>query len=254
MGEGKTAPERYSAQPPSYHARLRANSGGKGTVMDSLGRQARTGPPQPRTHHSTKTPSTAAPRPTPRNRASGACAISAAARRVAPGKAAKVKPSSASKSPSAAIRSPTGNGLAASLRRRRRLAALGIVEVAEEVGVGRQQEPRIVLLQARLVGLHRAVEGEEVRVPPVGFGEDAVALGVAFAAHLLAARRGVGDEHGDVAVGARPDALGELAAAAADLGGLALALGLHALEHRLAVGLGQVGAADAHVDHRDAEV
>ena len=40
----------------------------------------------------------------------------------------------------------------------------------------------------------------------------------------------------------------------AELGRLALALGLHALEDRLAVLLRQVGAADAHVDHRDAEL
>ena len=44
-----------------------------------------------------------------------------------------------------------------------------------------------------------------------------------------------------------------LRALAAELRGLALALGLHAVEDRLAVLLGQVGAADAHVDHIDAE-
>ena len=44
-----------------------------------------------------------------------------------------------------------------------------------------------------------------------------------------------------------------LRALGAELRGLALALGLHALVDRLAVLLGQVGAADAHVDHVDAE-
>ena len=55
-------------------------------------------------------------------------------------------------------------------------------------------------------------------------------------------------------VGARPDAPGLFLALGADLGGFLLALRLHAAIDRLGVGLRQVGAADAHVDHVDAEV
>jgi len=39
----------------------------------------------------------------------------------------------------------------------------------------------------------------------------------------------------------------------ADLRGLSLSLGLHAAENRQTVGLGQIGALDAHVHHGDAE-
>jgi hypothetical protein len=105
--------------------------------------------------------------------------------------------------------------------------------------------------QARLVGLHRAVEVKKSgRVERIR--EDAVALGVAFAADLLGLGGRVGDQHRHVAVGARPDLLGTLAALGAELRRLALALGLHALVDRLAVGFRQVGAADAHVDDVDA--
>ena len=50
----------------------------------------------------------------------------------------------------------------------------------------------------------------------------------------------------------RADFLRLLAALGAELGGLALPLGLHALIDRLAVLLRQIGAADAHVDDLDA--
>ncbi len=52
----------------------------------------------------------------------------------------------------------------------------------------------------------------------------------------------------------RADFLRPLSALRAELGRLALALGLHALIDRLAVLLRQVGAPDAHVDHLDAVV
>ena len=59
-------------------------------------------------------------------------------------------------------------------------------------------------LEAGLVGLHRAVEGEEVRILAEGLGEDAVALGVALAADAArTSRLRLGDQHRHVAVGAR---------------------------------------------------
>ena len=45
-----------------------------------------------------------------------------------------------------------------------------------------------------------------------------------------------------------------LVALGAQLAGLALAVGLHAVVDRLGVGLRQVGALDADVDHLDAQV
>ncbi len=69
---------------------------------------------------------------------------------------------------------------------------------------------------------------------------------------LLALRGRLGDENRDVAVGARADFLRALRALGAELRRLALAFGLHALIHRLAVLLRQIGAADADVDDLDA--
>src|SRR5207237_2684371 len=107
--------------------------------------------------------------------------------------------------------------------------AVGIAEVAEEVRVGPEQQPGIVLPQPRLVGLHRAVEGKEVRILAKSLGEDAVAFGVAFAARLLGLGGGFRDQHGHVAVRAGTNLLAALRSLRAELGRLALALGLHAL-------------------------
>src|SRR5262249_5193882 len=126
-------------------------------------------------------------------------------------------------------------------------------EIPEELGFGRQQHAGIAVLQPGFERLHGAVEREEIRVAPERVGEDAVALGIALAADLLAPRRGIGDDHGGVAVGPRPDLLGALLPLRAELGRLALAFGLHPAVHGLAVLLRQVGAADAHVHHVDAE-
>ena len=59
----------------------------------------------------------------------------------------------------------------------------------------------------RFVGLHGAVEGEEIRILAVGVGKDAVALGVALAADLLGLRIGFRHQHGHVAVGLGADLL-----------------------------------------------
>ena len=108
------------------------------------------------------------------------------------------------------------------------------------------------MAQAGLVGLHRAIEREEIQIPAERLGEDAVSFAVALAADLLGLGRRLGHQHGDVAVGLGADFLRLLAALGAELGRLALPLGLHALIHRLAVLLRQIGAADSHVHHRDA--
>ena len=54
---------------------------------------------------------------------------------------------------------------------------------------GRSRKRVSFALQPVLIGLHRAVEGEEVGILAVGLGEDAVALGVAVAARLLGLSR-----------------------------------------------------------------
>src|SRR5690606_6112589 len=99
---------------------------------------------------------------------------------------------------------------------------------------------------------HGSVEGEEIGILVVGLRKNPVALGVALTADLLALGIGFGEQHRDVAIGARADFLGALRALGAELGGFALALGLHPLIHRLAVLLGQIGTPDSHVDHGDA--
>ena len=140
-----------------------------------------------------------------------------------------------------------GFGAAASRRMAGRIG-----KEAEELGIRPQQEAGVVGAKPGLVGRHRTVEGEELRIPAIGLGEQAVAFGVAHAARLLGGRIGFGNDDGRLAIGLGTDLLRLLAALGAELGGLALPLGLHALIDRLAVLLRQIGAADTHVDHLDA--
>ena len=109
------------------------------------------------------------------------------------------------------------------------------------------------MAQPGLVSLHRAIKIEKVGVPAEGIGKDLVAPAVPFAPDLLGPRGRIGDQNGDVAVGARAYLLRALRALRAELGRLALPLGLHALIYRLAVLLGKVGAPDTHVDDGDAQ-
>ena len=91
------------------------------------------------------------------------------------GAAAQSRPSMTSTRPNATMKSLIAS--AGRWRDRPRIA-----EVAEELAVGRQQHARVAGLHALLIGLHGAVEGEKVRIAAKGLGEDAVALGIAFAA------------------------------------------------------------------------
>src|ERR1700681_3696496 len=61
-----------------------------------------------------------------------------------------------------------------------------IAEIAEKARIRRQQHARVAGVQAVLIGLHGSIEREEVRVTSIGVGIDAVALGIALAARLLA--------------------------------------------------------------------
>src|SRR5690348_2561457 len=177
---------------------------------------------QPRIAQTMTRPSTALARPTTRSIVSGVSSTAVTARLAECGDAAKTSPSMTKTSPIATRKSdmeakpelrPRGRSTLRRWRwrlRRRRAGrgrrgrpaelALGIQEVSEELRVGLDDEPGIALLEARLIGLHRAVEGEEIRVLAERVGEDAVALGVALAAQLLALRRRLGHDDGRVAV------------------------------------------------------
>src|SRR6195256_2824041 len=245
-------------------------------------------------NHTSSNPSSALANPTSRKTASGVSSTAVTARLAASGNAAQTTPSMTKTSPSATKKSdmdsdleldsdldlrlaPTRRGppnstrccrrrgrqcgRLCSRRRGRRgragsaaLLAARIREVAEEFRIGPDDQPRVALPQTGLIGLHRAVEAEECGIPAVGLREDAVALGVALAARLLGLGGRIGHQHGDVAVGAGTDFLRLLGALRAEFLRFALALRLHALVDRLAVLLRQIGAPDAHVDHRDAEL
>src|SRR5262249_21979476 len=118
-----------------------------------------------------------------------------------------------------------------------RLAAW-ITEEAEEIRVRPQQQARVAFLQSLLVGLHGPIEREEIRVLAIGLSEDAIALGIAVAAHALGCRRRLGREDGYVAIGLGADLLRAPAALGTELRSFLLPLGLHALIDRLAVLLG----------------
>src|ERR1700722_20712838 len=134
-----------------------------------------------------------------------------------------------------------------SVRASRRRFARRIAEIAEEIRIRPQHQVRVAVLHAAFVGLHRAIEAKESRILAIGLGIDAIALGVPLATHLLGLGRGVGQQHRDVAIGPGSDLLALLAALGAELGRLALPLGLHALIDRLAVLLRQVDTAGADV-------
>jgi len=75
---------------------------------------------------------------------------------------------------------------------------------------------------------------------------------LAVPARLLAALRCVGNQNGDVAIGAGADLLALLAPLSTEFGRLALTFGLHALIDRLAVLRRKIGAADPNVEDRKA--
>src|SRR5271165_6474851 len=185
------------------------------------------------------TPMSAAPRPTPRSLFGSSRAAAAMRLRICSVNPAISKPSMAKTRPIAAAKSRMSfrlgrrrrrGGRRRSLWRRRRRG-----EVTEEVRLGAHQRPGLPVLESALVGLHRAVEGEELRVGAVGLGEDAVAFAVALAADLLGLLLRLGGDDGDLAVRLRPDLLSLLRALRAIGGRALLPLGLHAVEHRLGI-------------------
>src|ERR1700759_3047255 len=208
--------------------------------------------------------------PTARSTLSGVASALFIALRIQAGLAANISPSSTNRIPRPMRKSANAMDLIGleppfivyrrdfcpcplvALRLRRRRGSGGIAEVAEEIGVRLEQEAGIAALQAVLIGRHRAVEREEVRILAIRLGKQPVALGVALATGLLGLRVRLGHDHRRLAVGVGTDFLRLLPALRAELGRFALALGLHALIDRLAVLLRQIGAADTYVDYLDA--
>ena len=126
-------------------------------------------------------------------------------------------------------------------------------EVPEEVRLRTDKGARPPVIEAVLIGLHRAVEGEKLRVGAIGLGEDAVALAVALAADLLGLLLSLRKDDGDLAVRLGLDRLALLRPLRAVGGGALLPLGLHAAEYGLRVFGRQVGALDAHIDDGEAK-
>src|SRR5579883_2833387 len=158
----------------------------------------------------------AAQRPNRRRRLASVLAACAILSRIVSVKSASSKPSIAKTRPIAAEKSRILLGRLARRRRRRfRLRRRGRRrrrKKAEEIRFRTEHEARVAGFERRLIGLHRAVEGEEVRVLAIGFGEDAVALGVALAANLLGFLLRLGDRHRDLAIGFGLDLLALLRA------------------------------------------
>src|SRR5262245_8592049 len=96
------------------------------------------------------------------------------------------------------------------------------------------------------VGLHRTIEGEEVLVLVKGVCKDLISGCIALTSDLLRFRCCLRDQHGDFAIRARPNFLCTLRALRAELRGLALTFGLHALINGLAILLREVGASDTY--------
>ena len=103
------------------------------------------------------------------------------------------------------------------------------------------------------IGVHRAIELEELRVLLERRRKGRVALRFALAAQDFRFLLRLGDRLDDLAVGLGADALRRLAAAGAQPFGFGEALGLHAIEGLLRNLRREVGAADAHVGDLDAE-
>ena len=100
--------------------------------------------------------------------------------------------------------------------------------------------------------MHRAVKGEEVGIPTIRFGKDAVSLGITLAPRLIGLLLRIGAKHDHVAVGLRRYPLRLLGSLRAVLGRLAGALGLHAAVHLLgnqdAARIGDPLQPDSNVD------
>ena len=188
---------RANAAPPWAPARRPAPAVNLGSARPArksrLRAPARSEDFTPATAQTRAMPRVTASRPTRRRRSGSMRAIASSASRIRAGASASASPSmiATSPRPSSSVVSHSGPRPALARRRRRRRRArpapapparLRRVQVVEEGAVGLDHQRGVVGRQRAAVGVHRAHEGEELRIGAVGLGQDAVALGVALAA------------------------------------------------------------------------
>src|SRR6266568_9009592 len=106
----------------------------------------------------------------------------------------------------------------------RALAAAGLLQVLEELGVRVEHHQVALAAERRLVGLEAAVEGVELGILPIRSGIDRRRLGVAVALGLLRRPVRVGEDHLTLPIGVGADLLRLRRALRAQFVGDALAL------------------------------
>src|SRR5262249_49431739 len=125
-------------------------------------------------------------------------------------------------------------------------------EILKELSVRLEQHSRVFSGKARLIGLDRSVESEEIAITIEGGGENGIALGIAVAANLFGLGVRFCYKDGNFAISARADFLSALVSKGAEFCRLALAFSLHPLINGLAVLLRQIGSSDAQVQQSNA--
>src|SRR5258708_7719423 len=197
------------------------------------------------------TPASMLPKPAMRNSRSWASSSRLSARFTPRGLRNGAMPSNIRNSPSAASRSErfsaTPLGWARSAPRGARLG--GVLQIPEEVPVGRQHQQVALLAEGMLVGLEAAVEGVEVRVLGVGARVSLRGSRIALAAHPQRIALGIRQDHRALALGRGADAgTRALALGAQAARGLGEAL-FHALVDARRHLIGQIHALHSHVHH-----
>ena len=125
--------------------------------------------------------------------------------------------------------------------------AVGRAEEAEEVRFWADHHARIAWFQPRLIGLHRAIEGEKIGILAIGLSEDAVSFRIAFASGLVGLLLRVATQDDDIAIGLGGDLLRLFGPLRAIFRRFARAFALHPAEDFFRDLLRQVRAADSHV-------
>jgi hypothetical protein len=126
-------------------------------------------------------------------------------------------------------------------------------EVPEELRRRRQHHGRAGIGQRLAVGVHRAVELEELGVSRESLGKDPVAFAIALASDDFRITGGFGDDLDNLTVGDGANTLRCLVASCTDQFGFGQTFGLHPFVGLLRDFLGEVGPADAHVIDAQAE-
>jgi hypothetical protein len=125
-------------------------------------------------------------------------------------------------------------------------------EIAEEIRLWANDHPRIAAFQSGFIGLHRAIEGEEIGILAEALGENPVPFRIPFAAGLVGLAPRIAEQHDDVAIGLGFNGLLLLGAFGTKFVCLACALALHALKNLFGDLPRQIRMANSHIDSRDA--